>query len=69
MQAAEPLPQFSGTYIGAAVGFGSRKVENENLSLLMSFSDQENAATVGGYIGYNWIVCAPYLLGIETDIN
>jgi outer membrane immunogenic protein len=69
VQAAEPLPQFSGTYIGAAVGFGSRKVENENLSLLMSFSDQENAATAGGYIGYNWIVCAPYLLGIETDIN
>ena len=67
--AAEPLPQFAGPYIGAAIGFGSRKVENDNLTLGTSFSDQENAATVGGYVGYNWIVCAPYLLGIEADIN
>jgi outer membrane immunogenic protein len=68
-QPVQPLPQFAGTYIGAAVGFGSRKVENENLTLGSSFTDQENAATVGGYVGYNWIVCAPYLLGIEADIN
>ena len=68
-QPAQHQPQFSGLYVGAAVGFGSRKVENENLTLGTSFSDQENAATFGGYVGYNWIVCAPYLLGIEADIN
>jgi outer membrane immunogenic protein len=67
--ATEPLPQFAGPYIGAAVGFGSRKVDVDNLTIGTSFSDQDNAATVGGYIGYNWIVCAPYLLGIEADIN
>jgi outer membrane immunogenic protein len=67
-QPAQHQPQFSGLYVGAAVGFGSRKVENENLTLGTSFSDQENAATLGGYVGYNWIVCAPYQLGIEADI-
>ena len=61
---------FSGPYIGAAVGYGSRKVEVDNLTLGTSFSDQENAATFGGYAGYNWQHCgSPHVLGIEADLN
>ena len=68
-QPVEPFPQFAGPYIGAAVGYASRKVEVDNLTLGTSFSDQENAFTFGGYTGYNWLCVGPFLLGVETDIN
>jgi outer membrane immunogenic protein len=66
---AQPVPQFSGLYLGAALGYASKKVEVDNLTLGTSFSDQENAFTFGGYAGYNWICVGPFLLGVETDIN
>lgn len=62
--------RFAGSYIGAAVGYGSRKVEVDNLTLGTSFSDEEGAFTVGGYAGYNWQHCgSPHVLGIEADFN
>jgi hypothetical protein len=45
--AAEPLPQFAGPYVGAAIGFASKKVEVDNLTLGSNFSDQENATSAG----------------------
>jgi outer membrane immunogenic protein len=68
-QSAQPLPHFAGSYIGAAIGFASKKVEVDNLTLGTSFSDQENAFTFGGYAGYNWLCVGPFLLGAEADIN
>jgi outer membrane immunogenic protein len=70
--AVEPLhsfPQFTGPYIGAAVGYGRQKVNVDNETLGTSFSREEGGAVVGGYAGYNWQFCGPYLLGMEADFN
>ena len=61
---------FAGAYIGGAVGYGSQRVEVDNLSLGTSFNDRDSSVTFGGYVGYNFQrCCSPFVFGIETDFN
>ncbi len=62
------LPDFTGPYLGALVGFGSHHVDINNQTLGTEFKDTETGFTGGGYLGYNWNFCA-FLLGIETDFS
>ncbi len=62
------LPNFSGAYLGAALGVGGQRVHVDNQTLGTSFSDRETGFTIGGFTGYNWI-CNGLLFGVETDFN
>ena len=61
---------FAGAYIGGAVGYGSQRVEVDNLSLGISLNDRDSSVMFGGYVGYNFQrCCSPFVFGIETDFN
>ncbi len=71
---ADKLPNFTGAYLGVAVGYGQQRVEVTDLNPAapasgQTFKDSEGSVTFGGYTGYNWQYCAFLLFGIETDFN
>ena len=61
------LPDFSGPYLGAAIGFASHHVDINN-PIAGEFKDTDTGFTGGGYLGYNWFLNC-FLFGIETDFN
>jgi outer membrane immunogenic protein len=61
------LPDFSGPYLGAAIGFASHHVDI-TVPTAGEFKDTDTGFTGGGYLGYNWFLNC-FLLGIETDFN
>ena len=66
---------FAGAYIGAALGFARQRTEilNETVgapAFGLTFKDQEDSVTFGGYVGYNWQrCCSPVVFGVEADFN
>jgi outer membrane immunogenic protein len=60
--------KFSGTYIGAAVGYADPRAEITNNVSGTKYKASDSSVTFGGYAGYNW-QCDHIVLGVETDFN
>ena len=66
---------FAGAYTGVALGFARHRTEilNETVgapAFGLTFKDQEDSVTFGGYVGYNWQrCCSPVVFGVEADFN